>query len=144
MSRARGQIFTVDAVIAVMLFISILLTFYWLDSYTTEKIALEREDSLVLGISHQVADLLVTERLVSSRSLLDNERVSRFFSQEYNQTLRESGAGGADIRVMIYDNEGLLLYAHGAAPSGHTFLHSAERVAVLDGKPVRVRVEAWR
>lgn len=141
----RGQIFTLDMIMAVAVFITILLTFYWLGSYTYEKIIVDTESEYVNEVSQQVANYLVTQRLTNTRNDFNTGKVEAFFNQSYdNQTRREIGAAGVDVRVRLYNNTGGLLYTYGPVPSSYDYLRITERLAIFNEIPARIKVEAWK
>lgn len=141
---SRAQIFSLDLILAIVIFISILLSFYSLGDYSFEKIIVDTEDGYVNEVSQHVANLLVGETLVGARNEIDEERLASFLDSDYNQTKKRLGAPDVAIRISLYDYEENLLHEFGEAPGTYTFVHITDRLVVYRGDPVRLRVEVLK
>lgn len=158
----RGQLFTVDLVIASMLsLIMIMLTFeisnelLIVDSRSTQWIDLTYEansamQQLLYGNSkpHDYVRYNITDvsyfSLTSSRGVLDRDKVEYFVNADYNTTREVMGLSTADYYFEVHNIvEGTPYYSCGVSPPASSTKYVVKRPALLDGEVVEVTLIAW-
>lgn len=165
---AKGQILSLEIILSFSFFLAAVLIFAasWnaiYDSYTNEA-QLRQMQTSVVGIG----DMLVMSQgdpedwefgvlenatsigTASSPGILSAQKLSALQSlnASHYDTLRERmGAGPADIYLEVQTVSGSPLYAFGIQPdlqNGSVNTVGTERLALLDGELVKVKVQSWR
>lgn len=168
-SRAsKGQILSTDLVISLSLFLGALLIFmlawssmsysYWEQKADTDmqSALLSISDSLVYsqgtpsdwefssGLNASSFGLAVSRNTISARKIAALQSI---FSSNYSLAKERAGAGRFDISVSIKDLSGSQIYGFGSVANftdRQVSAAGAERLAIMDGKLVKVSVQLWR
>lgn len=166
--RFHGQILSTDLVISLSMFLAALLIFMLVWStiaytYWESMADIDMQSALI-----SVSDVLVfspgspagwefsqanasSYGLSASKNKLSGSKLSALssaFYSNYSDAKERVGAGRFDIYVSVETAEGgPQLYGFGRLPSGsgqQISTASAERLAMLDGALVKVKVQLWR
>jgi hypothetical protein len=164
---AKGQVLSTEIVVSFALFLAALLVYVlgasnMLYSYSEERADLDMRQAL-LGIADNLvlspgcpADWEYSGQqasyygLAESPNALSRAKLSAaqsLFSADYSGAKTLFGAGMFDLSVSVVDANGTKIGGFGKAASAANGTYSSassERLAVLDGQLVRVRVQLWR
>lgn len=167
-SRMRGQILSTDLVISLSMFLAALLIFmlvwstisysYWesMADIAMQSALLSMSDTLVLssgspagwefsGANATSYGFAISRNVISRAKL---SAISRDFYENYHDSKERIGAGRFDVWVSVESAEGgARLYGFGRLPAGggqQFSTASMERLCLLDGQLVKVRLQLWR
>ena len=167
MGSRKGQIFSTDLTIAMLVLLAILVSFLVLWSAGTNRIAyFESErwreeaarfavESLVETAGYpthweQIDNLSDTNirslGLARSRNVLNPDKVQKFVSiqnTQYDFMKRVLGVQRYDLRVLITDLDGNELHSFKSAPPSDKVVTTVSRLALLNETMVVVRVYVW-
>jgi len=164
MLNGKGQIFTIDLILAVTLFLFVLtLTLaysnqvanrveLWEASNERDSSALLASRSLVLSTGEPAnwENLNVEEiesiGIVSEYNVIDPEKLSRLEdlnSVGYSESKAALGLAKYDAEILILDLNGNTLNSFGLSPDLESEVSSYTRIALLDGEKVFVKVKVF-
>ena len=162
--NCKGQIFTTDLILAVTVFLFVLtLTIiysnqvanrvgYWEEANDRENAALWASSALVLssGEPSNWENLALEDinsiGLAGSKSVLLPSKLQRLVdlnSGHYSEAKALLGLAKYGVRIEVSDLNKQLLNAFGLEPGSESQVSAFTRLAVLNGKPVLVKVEAF-
>jgi len=164
--NSKGQIFSVELIFAVIVFLLILLLFLNVSLSTTQKIG--RRDSF--NERYFLADNALQQLLWSSgnpsnwqnlssladvnslglaesKNYLSKQKVQRLVdlnSSSYSEVKALLGLNNYGMHFAVYDFDGVLLKEFGLSPSSESESVVIERFAFYDGSIVKVKLEAFK
>ncbi|MEM4348091.1 MAG: hypothetical protein QXN37_00795 [Candidatus Anstonellaceae archaeon] len=165
-SSTLGQMLSTELVISSAIFVAALAIFLFSwnlvsNSYYEEQ-SMHDMQTILVGISDMFVlssgvpsdwendDFLKANAFgfASSRNVLSPSKLSALSPMNgyYDLVKEKMGAGPFDIYLSVIDaDSGSLLYSFGLEPDyTNSKISSAERLAILDDKIVRVRVQIWK
>jgi len=147
-SDTRGQIFSIDLIGAVGLFIFILLAAYWFESSTLSRIdstvSVQRMTTMAFVASNALVLPGGGPSLASSPNVLSLARVSSFFSSNYSLA-KDSLAirSPYELKVSLLDPDKRPLSVFGLEPSDAVNSFTIDRIVVYNSSLSVLRVEVW-
>jgi hypothetical protein len=167
-SRTRGQILSTDLVISLSLFLGAIMVFFisWSMlsySYWESKADMDMQsamlsisDALVLSPGSPAdwefgtVDGASSFGLANGKNELSRLKIASlqsFFANNYTLAKVGMGSGTFDIYVAVNRQDGTVLYSFGRIADftdRQVVSASSERLAILDGELVDVKVSLWR
>jgi len=145
---SRGQVFSLDLIGAVGLFIFILIASYWFEISTISRIdsavSVQRMTTMAFIASNSLVISGGGASLASSPNMLSPGLVDSFFSSNYSLS-KESLAirSPYELKVSLLDSGKRSLKAFGLEPLNATNSFSVDRMVVYNGSLSVLRVEVW-
>jgi len=160
----KGQIFTVDLIMAATIFLFVLtLTIiysnqvanragYWDETNEREHSALLASRALVLSPGepsnweHLSIEDMNSIGLAGSRNVIDSRKLQRFADlneSSYEETKALFGLSKYDVRVTVTDLNRQLLESFGIEPDANKETTSLTRAALYNGEAVLVKVKVF-
>ncbi|MFH2105904.1 MAG: hypothetical protein ABII22_01475 [Candidatus Micrarchaeota archaeon] len=160
MKYAKGQIWSTDLLIASLVMLAIFFIFViswnnlgynWNSSQIQNKIyfaALFASDALIAQDSgnwenEETLENATSFGIVGERNELDNKKLSRLASANYTVVKEKLGIEGYGLFINITNGSGTF-YVFGVKPTNYDQTVVVERLAILNGSVVKVKVNVWQ
>jgi hypothetical protein len=157
---AKGQIWSADLLIASLVLLSIFFIFViswnnlghnWNSSQIQNKLyfaALFASDALIAQDSgnwenQETLENATSFGIVSERNKLDNKKLSKLTSADYAVVKEKLGIEGYELFINITNGSGTF-YTFGVTPTNYDQTVVVERLAILNGTVVKVKVNVWQ
>lgn len=165
--QSKGQILSLEVIVTFSFFLAAILIFIvsWNAIFATyqQEAALRQMQTSLVGISDMLvmspgdpADWEVNAMgsassfgLATTRGILSRQKIIALQSlnSSYDSMRESMGAGISNLYIEVGTTSGVALYSFGRPfdPSDRDiYSASADRLALLDGQLVKVRVQLWR
>jgi hypothetical protein len=158
----KGQLSTLDLVVAIMLFAGVTMMFVWAWGETQRFIwdsnalegyrykALDAADILLHtrgtpgdweALGNATSPKVSSIGLVSEMGVLDRAKLDALKASSYDDARAIMGLGKEGYSIRVLDSQGRIRYAIGPDRDA---ISAVERLAVLDGQPVIFRLSLFR
>ncbi|MCX6770337.1 MAG: hypothetical protein NT051_06740 [Candidatus Micrarchaeota archaeon] len=167
-AKLRAQMLSTDLIISLSLFLAAMLIFLFIwssisYSYWEQRSELDMQTALISIADAQAlspgipSDWEVSSQenatsfgLAVSKNVLAGEKVRKMqslFHSDYSLMKERAGAGRFDVFISISDSSGATLYSFGRLANftdRQISSASAQRLCLLDGQTVTLKVMLWR
>jgi hypothetical protein len=156
--RMKGQIWSTDLAISIIVFLSILSVFLLSWNYIGYEVQSSSQLIEMEGTALSVSDALIRSRgqpgdwdvssvyvmgLAEEEGILNATKVGMISSMDYQKASALMGLGRYYFHIEIRNSTGASLASAGMAPANATRVVSAERYVVYNGRPAVMRMLLW-
>lgn len=145
---SRGQVFSIDLIGAIGLFIFILIASYWFELSTMSRIdssvSLQRMTTMAFVASNVLVMQGSQSGLASSPNVLSDPLVGSFFSSNYSLSKQRLAIRSPyELKVSLLDSDKRALMVFGLEPVNATNSFSVDRIVIYNNSLSVLRIEVW-
>ena len=140
---SRAQIFSLDLIIAVTVFIFVLVASYWVEVSTVSGIDAREDVQFFESSARQASNFLVLSYLATKPNILDTGKTEEFFAGNYTEAKEILGIRDPlELRVRLLDRNRKVLKDFGKTGNA-THGTVIDRICSYNGQVALLRVEVW-
>jgi hypothetical protein len=160
MVNNKGQFFSPDLIIAILIFLSILFFFFNASDAIFARVSLNEKLLEADEVAHNTMNILVYSPgvpinwenknisqtqifgLASQKNVIDVNKIERlilFLDNYYIETKERMGLGKNEFKIELIDSDGTSLYSSNKTFGNTEFKLNYERIVLFEGRQVTLR-----